>query len=138
MKTVNVPRRHPFIRLDIQNTIFVSMEPTTTMKISFTQEKTFCIIFARVLLAVSYENLSSHILITILMNSSLVLAGLSKIIQLLSSRMVFHSHEDDEMRNEPSHYYVEKIKFAFILVKPHKAFLAPVMRTACGKARKTA
>jgi len=34
------------------------------------------------------------------MNSSLVLAGLSKIIQLLSSRMVFHSDEDDEMRNE--------------------------------------
>lgn len=70
------------------------------MKICFIQERTFCIIFARVLQAVSYENLSSHILITILMNSSLVLAGLSKIIQLLSSRMVFHSDEDDEMRNE--------------------------------------
>ena len=70
------------------------------MKICFIQERTFCIIFARALQAVSYENLSSHILITILMNSSLVLAGLSKIIQLLSSRMVFHSDEDDEMRNE--------------------------------------
>lgn len=100
MITVYVPRRHPIIRLDIQNTIFVSMEPTSTMKICFIQERTFCIIFARVLQAVSYENLSSHILITILMNSSLVLAGLWKIIQLLSSRMVFHSHEDDEMRNE--------------------------------------
>lgn len=119
-------------------TQFVSMEPTSTMKISFIQERTFCIIFARVLQAFSYENLSSHILITILMNSSLVLAGLSKIIQLLSSRMVFHSHEDDEMRNELIALLFCEDKICIYPGQTAQSFLAPVMRTACGKARKTA